>query len=45
MVDNRIGGLPVVNSENAVVGIITETDIFKTFLELIGALTPACASP
>ncbi len=37
MVDNKIGGLPVVNEKNAVVGIITETDIFKTFLELIGA--------
>ena len=37
MVDNKIGGLPVVNETNAVVGIITETDIFKTFLELIGA--------
>jgi acetoin utilization protein AcuB len=37
MVDNKIGGLPVVNEDGAVVGIITETDIFKTFLELIGA--------
>ena len=37
MVDNKIGGLPVVNESYAVVGIITETDIFKTFLELIGA--------
>ena len=37
MVDNKIGGLPVVNATSAVVGIITETDIFKTFLELIGA--------
>ncbi len=37
MVDNKIGGLPVVNEAYAVVGIITETDIFKTFLELIGA--------
>ena len=37
MADNKIGGLPVVNEKNAVVGIITETDIFKTFLELIGA--------
>lgn len=35
MVDNRIGGLPVVHGEK-VVGIITETDIFKTFLELLG---------
>jgi acetoin utilization protein AcuB len=37
MVDNKIGGLPVVDESNVVVGIITETDIFKTFLELIGA--------
>ncbi len=37
MVDNKIGGLPVVNEGNAVAGIITETDIFKTFLELFGA--------
>src|SRR5512136_2127797 len=40
MVDNKIGGLPVVNESNTVVGIITETDIFKTFLELIGARKP-----
>ena len=40
MVDNKIGGLPVVNAEGVVVGIITETDIFKTFLELIGARKP-----
>ncbi len=40
MVDNKIGGLPVVNDSAAVVGIITETDIFKTFLELLGARKP-----
>jgi acetoin utilization protein AcuB len=40
MVDNKIGGLPVVDESNVVVGIITETDIFKTFLELIGARRP-----
>jgi acetoin utilization protein AcuB len=40
MVDNKIGGLPVVNETDIVVGIITETDIFKTFLELIGARRP-----
>lgn len=40
MVDNKIGGLPVVNESTAVVGIITETDIFKTFLELLGARKP-----
>ena len=37
MVDNKIGGLPVVSEATVVVGIITETDIFKTFLELLGA--------
>lgn len=37
MVDNKIGGLPVVNAEGGVVGIITETDIFKSFLDVLGA--------
>lgn len=36
MADNKIGGLPVVRNDN-VVGIITETDLFKIFLELMGA--------
>ncbi len=36
MADNKIGGLPVLRS-GKVVGIITETDLFKIFLELMGA--------
>ena len=36
MADNKIGGLPVMQDGN-LVGIITETDIFKVFLELLGA--------
>jgi len=36
MVDNKIGGLPVVR-DGEVVGMITETDLFKIFLELLGA--------
>jgi acetoin utilization protein AcuB len=36
MADNKIGGLPVMR-EGTVVGIITETDLFKIFLELMGA--------
>jgi acetoin utilization protein AcuB len=36
MVDNRIGGLPVV-LDGEVIGIITETDLFKVFLEMLGA--------
>ena len=36
MADSKIGGLPVMHGEH-VVGIITETDLFKLFLELMGA--------
>lgn len=36
MADNKIGGVPVIR-ESKVVGIITETDLFKIFLELLGA--------
>ena len=36
MADSKIGGLPVVEG-GKLVGIITETDIFKVFLELLGA--------
>ena len=36
MADQKIGGIPVMSS-GKVVGIITETDLFKAFLELMGA--------
>jgi acetoin utilization protein AcuB len=36
MADKKIGGVPVVH-EGRVIGIITETDLFKVFLELMGA--------
>jgi acetoin utilization protein AcuB len=36
MADSKIGGLPV-TADGQVVGIITETDLFKVFLELLGA--------
>lgn len=43
MADNKVGGLPVVESQTAgkggkkVVGIVTETNLFRIFLELFGA--------
>ena len=37
MVANKIGGLPVINDAGVVVGVITETDIFKTFVEMMGS--------
>ena len=36
MADNKIGGLPVL-AGGALVGIITETDLFRVFVELLGA--------
>jgi acetoin utilization protein AcuB len=39
MADNKIGGLPVMDGDR-LAGIITETDIFKVLLELLGARTP-----
>jgi acetoin utilization protein AcuB len=36
MTDSKIGGLPV-TKDGELVGIITETDLFKVFLELLGA--------
>jgi acetoin utilization protein AcuB len=32
MVDHRIGGLPVLDAGKRVVGVITETDIFRAFV-------------
>ena len=36
MVDNEIGGLPVMRGDT-LIGLITESDLFKVFLELLGA--------
>jgi acetoin utilization protein AcuB len=37
MVENKVGGLPVVDGDRHVVGVITETDIFRAFIELYRA--------
>lgn len=37
MADRKIGGLPVLDGEQNLVGIITESDLFKIFVELLGA--------
>ena len=39
MADKKIGGLPVIEG-NSLVGIITESDLFKIFVELLGARKP-----
>lgn len=40
MVENKIGGLPVVDPEKRSLGIITETDIFRTFVGMFGGGQP-----
>ena len=36
MYQNKVGGLPVISDVGALVGIITATDILKTFIEVMG---------
>ena len=36
MLDRKIGGLPVVNDDGALVGIITDQDLFKLLVEITG---------
>lgn len=42
MRSHNIGGLPVVDANGSVVGVITESDIFKAFVELLqqGRIVP-----
>jgi len=39
MVENKISSLPVINNKNALIGIITQTDIFKVLLNITGVYT------
>lgn len=41
MAANKIGALPVVDADDALVGIVTESDIFNVFLEVTGVDTGA----
>jgi acetoin utilization protein AcuB len=41
MIDRKIGGLPVVDARGGVIGVITETDIFKAFVLLHRGHPPA----
>lgn len=40
MRDNKVSFLPVVDNKNKMVGIITESDIFDSFIELLGFREP-----
>ena len=36
MIDNRIGGLPVVDGDSQIVGILTETDLLRALIDQLG---------
>ena len=36
MIDNRIGGLPVVDADDQLVGILTETDLLRALIDQLG---------
>ncbi len=37
MVEHRIGGLPVVDADQTLVGVVTETDVVNAFVEAMSA--------
>jgi len=39
MIDNRIGGLPVLDSNGQIVGILTETDLLRALIDQLGKET------
>jgi len=39
MIDNRIGGLPVLDTGGQVVGILTETDLLRALIDQLGKET------
>ncbi len=41
MIENKIGGLPVVDENNHVVGIITESDLFEILVQQLENHTPS----
>ena len=39
MIDNRIGGLPVLDTNDQMVGILTETDLLRALIDQLGKET------
>lgn len=40
MIENKIGGLPVIDDSNMVVGIITESDLFEALVQQLDQVKP-----
>lgn len=45
MTEHKIGRLPVVESGDLVVGIVTESDLLRSYQERWGCPAPECALP
>lgn len=45
MLENKISSLPVINEEDNLVGIITQTDIFKVLINIAGVYGGGFNSP
>ena len=45
MLEHTISGLPVVDATGKVVGIITQSDVFRAFMHITGMLQGGCSSP
>jgi acetoin utilization protein AcuB/CBS domain-containing protein len=41
MIENKIGGLPIIDAENMVVGIITESDLFEALVQQLDSAAVA----
>jgi CBS-domain-containing membrane protein len=44
MLEHNIGGMPVVDDANKVVGMVTDSDIFKVLVRITGVMEAACRS-
>ena len=40
MIENKIGGLPIVDDANLVLGIVTESDLFEALLQQLDRVAP-----
>jgi acetoin utilization protein AcuB len=40
MLENKISALPVISGTHSIIGIITQTDIFKVLINITGGYTP-----
>lgn len=45
MIENKFGGLPVIDDQNLVVGIVTESDLFEALVQQLDVLATLLTTP